>query len=386
VADNVAFTDSVATYAAAADEVTYSGDTAKIPVARLVHVSGSEGAKTVTEIVGTAGSPGTAVLTVQGVGSGTAIPVSDASGSLTVDNAGTFAVQVSSVAAGDNNIGNVDIASIAAGDNNIGNVDIASIAAGDNNIGNVDVATLPADPLGANADAASTVGGTGSLSAKLRLMTTQLDAIQTATEAFTAGTGAVVDDADFSDGVSTVMPIGAVAESASPTTVTEGDFGGLGMTLNRALKTSEHSPANVSIYGSAGSAAAPVVSVQGIASMTPLQVEEATVASINHLVAAGSGDATSIKASAGTLRSVHVYNKADATRYVKFHNTAGAPTPGSGVVFTVGVLANQHRDIVFPGGGRAFATGIAMTLVTGIADNDNTGVTAADMVVDVIYE
>lgn len=38
---------------------------------------------------------------------------------------------------GNNNA--VDVLTIAAGDNNIGNVDIASIAAGDNNIGNVDI-------------------------------------------------------------------------------------------------------------------------------------------------------------------------------------------------------------------------------------------------------
>jgi hypothetical protein len=83
-------------------------------------------------------------------------------------------VDVLSIAAGDNNIGNVDIASaipagtnligkvgidqttpgttnrvdigaaIPAGTNNIGDVDILSIAAGDTNIGNVDVVTMPA--------------------------------------------------------------------------------------------------------------------------------------------------------------------------------------------------------------------------------------------------
>lgn len=53
-------------------------------------------------------------------------------------------VDVASIAAGDNNIGNVDLASaIPAGTNNIGDVDVLSIAAGDNNIGNVDVVTLP---------------------------------------------------------------------------------------------------------------------------------------------------------------------------------------------------------------------------------------------------
>lgn len=39
------------------------------------------------------------------------------------------------LAAGTNNIGDVDIATIAAGDNNIGNVDVASIAAGETLIG-----------------------------------------------------------------------------------------------------------------------------------------------------------------------------------------------------------------------------------------------------------
>jgi hypothetical protein len=51
---------------------------------------------------------------------------------------------------------------------------------GSNN--DVTLAALPADPLGANADAAATAGSTGSISAKLRLMTSQLDAIQTAVQ------------------------------------------------------------------------------------------------------------------------------------------------------------------------------------------------------------
>lgn len=42
----------------------------------------------------------------------------------------------------------------------------------------VDVTRVPADPFGANADAASTAGGAGSMQAKLRLITTQLAAVQ----------------------------------------------------------------------------------------------------------------------------------------------------------------------------------------------------------------
>ena len=51
-----------------------------------------------------------------------------------VDDAGHLQIDVLSITAGDNNIGNVDIASIAAGDNNIGNVDIVSLPASTNTI------------------------------------------------------------------------------------------------------------------------------------------------------------------------------------------------------------------------------------------------------------
>lgn len=90
--------------------------------------------------------------------------------------------------AGTNNIGDVDVLTlppIPAGTNNIGDVDVLTlppIPAGTNNIGDVDILTVPADPFGANADAAIAAGAAGSLSAKLRLMTSQLNAIQTAVE------------------------------------------------------------------------------------------------------------------------------------------------------------------------------------------------------------
>lgn len=43
--------------------------------------------------LGTAGTPSADVISIQGVASGTVVPVSDGSGSLTVDNSGTFATQ-----------------------------------------------------------------------------------------------------------------------------------------------------------------------------------------------------------------------------------------------------------------------------------------------------
>ena len=53
------------------------------------------------------------------------------------------------------------------------------LAAGTNNIGDVDVLTVPADPFGANADAAATAGGTGTIQAKLRRLTQGLEDLKT---------------------------------------------------------------------------------------------------------------------------------------------------------------------------------------------------------------
>lgn len=62
-----------------------------------------------------------------------------------------------------------------------------------------------------------------------------------------SGGTALADDADFADGVTSGTPIGGVAESASPTTVTEGDFGWAAITLNRALKVTLYSAAGTEI-------------------------------------------------------------------------------------------------------------------------------------------
>lgn len=104
-----------------------------------------------------------------------------------------------------------------------------------------------------------------------------------------------------------------------------------------------------------------------------------------HFVAAGSGDAQSVKASAGHLYGVHVFNLRATPIHVKFHNTAGVPTPGAAVTLTISVQAGMSRDVPFPAG-RVFATGIGVSIVTGIADADGTGVTAGDCVVDIDYK
>jgi hypothetical protein len=122
-----------------------------------------------------------------------------------------------------------------------------------------------------------------------------------------------------------------------------------------------------------------------ISSSAPLPVEQGTV-STKHFVAAATTNPTSVKAGAGTLKGFYVFNKSAVPVYLKFHNTAGAPTAGAGIVMTYGIQAGTSSRVILPEGGIAFGTGIAFTLVTGIADTDATATAANDAAGEIFYE
>ena len=103
-----------------------------------------------------------------------------------------------------------------------------------------------------------------------------------------------------------------------------------------------------------------------------------------HLVSAATTNATSVKASAGQVFGWFVVNTASAYRYVKFHNTAGTPTAGSGVVWVLGIPGGGAANLAFETG-IAFTTGIAITTVTGVADTDATAVAANDLNINIFY-
>lgn len=111
--------------------------------------------------------------------------------------------------------------------------------------------------------------------------------------------------------------------------------------------------------------------------------------SISKVIGAGSTNATSIKASAGQVFGWYISNKNAAQMFVKFYNKASAPTVGTDTpVMTLaipgnatGVAANVFNSI-----GIAFSTGIAMAITTGSADNDNTGISAGDVIVNTFYK
>jgi hypothetical protein len=108
-------------------------------------------------------------------------------------------------------------------------------------------------------------------------------------------------------------------------------------------------------------------------------------ASIHHIVSAASTNALNIKASAGRVVGWSFVNTTASVQYVKLHNTAGAPTAGSGVVQTIAIPANGVNNMPVGGGSIGFATGIARTIVTGSADADATATTAGAVVGDIFF-
>ena len=110
----------------------------------------------------------------------------------------------------------------------------------------------------------------------------------------------------------------------------------------------------------------------------------ASGASATHLVSAATTNSTLVKNSAGKVLGWYFANTTVFWIYVKLHNQATAPIAGTGVVRTIAVPPNGISRF-FSEGGVTFTTGIGMTTVAGIADSDNTAITASALVGELIW-
>lgn len=111
--------------------------------------------------------------------------------------------------------------------------------------------------------------------------------------------------------------------------------------------------------------------------------------SMYKLVSAATNNAQCPKASAGQVYAIIASNINAAIRYLKFYDKASAPTPGSDTcVWVVPIpgagTAGAGSAIAIPPGLK-FATGIAIAIVTGIADSDNTAVAANEILISLAY-
>lgn len=95
--------------------------------------------------------------------------------------------------------------------------------------------------------------------------------------------------------------------------------------------------------------------------------------------AAASTNATSLKASAGNIAEIDVYNPAAYTVFLKLYNKASAPTVGTDTpVWTIPIAAGTGYSKTFTRG-KSFATGIAYAITKLQADSDTTVVVAGDL-------
>jgi len=166
------------------------------------------------------------------------------------------------------------------------------------------------------------------------------------------------DDAAFTPGTSKVQAVGFLADETATDSVDEGDAGAARMTLDRKQI--------VTTYAHAAGGATPY-----------------------KLVSAATTNATSVKASAGTVYMITASNVNAAARYLKLYNKASAPTVGTDVpVLTLiipGNTAGAGTNIPVPACGLAFSTGIAFALTTEATDAGTTGVAVSEIVINLAW-
>lgn len=248
----------------------------------------------------------------------------------------------------------------------------------------------------------------------------------------------VTDEAAFTAGTSTFSTIGGFFQTtATSNALTNGQSGQAQMTANRALMINLRTAAGAEIGtaaapvgantaqvngvttltgagatgtgsqrvtaaqdtttiagsapGTAGSASANVVTVQGVASMTPLAVTPTpTALTTFFLQPAASDNHANIKNGAGTVYNVVAFNNSATVNYIRLYNAA---TGFNGCNSATGLITQFQVPAATTVGGFAvsipqglsFSTGISICVTSGYATTDTTNATATAMSVTVGY-
>lgn len=104
------------------------------------------------------------------------------------------------------------------------------------------------------------------------------------------------------------------------------------------------------------------------------------------LISAATTNATSVKASAGTVYGIQVYNTGAAVAFLKIYNKASAPTVGTDTpVKTIGIPAAGGSNLPITDIGIALGTGIAFAITGLNTVADTTAVAANQVTVNIDY-
>lgn len=136
--------------------------------------------------------------------------------------------------------------------------------------------------------------------------------------------------------------------------------------------------------------ASPIITTQPVSGTVTATVTGGTTLPVTptqtFTSSAASTNATTTKASAGTVWSVIATNTNAAVRYLKLYNKASAPTVGTDVpVLTIPLAVGVPTQINGGSNGIRFGTGISWALTTGATDADTGAVAANEIKVAIAY-
>ena len=452
MADNTTLDAGAGGDAIVTREISHAGDTAKLPGSFLMGISGTEGSYTAAAIGGDAAN-------------GIDVDVTRVSGTVTVDGSGVTQpvshAALTELAAAINGSSQMDV-NIAASSATLTVASHAVTNAGTFGV-QVDGSALTALQLIDDVVYVDDADWTDSTSKHMLIGGLYQSTPQTITDgdvgplqtdangnlkvAIISGAGsggtASADDADFTAGTTSGTPAMGAYES-TPTSVTDGDVGFVGITQTRAMRCSVENTVTVGSHN-VTNAGTFVVQVDGSAltslqliddvivaddaaftpgttkvAMVGFQADETATDSVNEgdggaarmtldrkiittpqpHTAGGlsiardidldNGALTVVKAAAGQLYGWHITNNHTAIVYVKFYD-ATSGTLGTGTpVLTVGIPGNSTDSTLamasFGGMGVEFTTGICAGAGTGVADADNTDPGANKVVANFYYK
>lgn len=242
----------------------------------------------------------------------------------------------------------------------------------------------------------------------------------------------IADNAGFTDGTSKVFMSGFIYDEVAGTALTENDAAAGRINVNRAIVHTIEDGVTRGRYATVtasnalkvdGSAVTQPVSISGNQAINLVQANGTTIDTNSgnksagtirtviatdqpqlttplnvtsqagttggyttyHLVSAATTNATNIKASAGKVAGWYIYNSNASARKVAFHNTAGTPTAGAPVFFSIVIPGSAGANLLSDVG-IDFSTGIAITTTTGLADTDSAAVALNDLVINIFYK
>ena len=350
-------------------ERTHDGDATKQQGVFLSGVTGSEGSYTFTDVQAGGGTEANALRVTIASDSTGVVSIDDNGAAITVDNAGTFAVQVDGAALTALQLIDDPVATL--GTTTYTETTTKGMIVGavrrDADTTLVDT-TNEIGPLQMDANGRLKVEAFSGETLPVSLASVPSHAVtnagtfavQESGSALTAlqliDNASVADDAAFTPGTTGVTMAGFTADESSTDSVDEGDGGAARMTLDRKQIVTAYA------HAAAGGA-------------TPFY----------NLDCDESEDA--IKASAGKLYALGAINRSTGVRYLKLYNatvanvTVGTTTPV--LVIPLPTMADTNGAGVvlpIPSCGIQFDTAITIAATTGFADND-TGAPGANDVI-----